>query len=400
MAGRRSNGGIDVSFTDPVFRLEIAGQDLSETVNPFVTSVEYESVDGMADMGKFVVQNENGRFTDSKLFQPGNEVNIAFGYGSKIEHVGRIVIAKPEYDFPEGDVPTVIVMGYTKDFAMMDNEPALTKTTGKRPPKRSFPKGTLLSDIVDTIAEEYDFNVDFAGENISLQGARVQKAGVSDYDFIRGWANYTGYVMWVDGDADGAWTLHFIQPDETAGLLLEGDVQEDVIELVYNRGNDSTLWSFRPEYALRNARNKIVCITRNPDTGKTFTEIVEDVSTAPDTISSGDPRELVQEDHKSRESQVRLIFGDDISITTIANKPFTSSAELGRWARQWFRRHQQDFIEGRGRAIGIPAMMARQQHRIVGLGTTLDGDYYFPRVRHVVDENGYDVDFHARKVIK
>src|SRR5690606_33284225 len=45
----------------------------------------------------------------------------------------------------------------------------------------------------------------------------IHKAGLTDYDFVRGLANLTGYYFWVDGDQDGKWTLHFRDPKSVDG---------------------------------------------------------------------------------------------------------------------------------------------------------------------------------------
>ena len=54
----------------------------------------------------------------------------------------------------------------------------------------------------------------------------------------------------------------------------------------------------------------------------------------------------------------------------------------------------------RGATIGTEILMARQTHRIQGIGPTLTGDYYFSRVKHILDNtNGYLCDFNCRKVV-
>lgn len=393
----KNSAGIDISTFDPAYRITIADTVLGEEITRFIDSVEYESADGYVDMVKLVVQNPDGVFTDSKLFQPGNEINVAFGYGASLSHVGRAILIRPQYRFPEDGIPRIELTGYTKDFLMMDNEPAREQQgKKKRPDRRAFKKPVNLTDMIASVAEEYNFDVTVIGD-IDFDRAFVQKAGMSDYEFVKGIANMIGYALWVDGAEDGRWTLHLVKPDDK-GII--PDVQDRIYTFEYARGDASTLLSFEPEFALRDVRTKLIVIVQNSDQGKTFVEELTDNSNAPDTISSGDPEDLVTEEQQGGGAKVKLIFGEQFSIETIANKNFRSGADVKRWAQAWFRRNRQEFIQGRGKTIGIENVFARQVHNLTGIGKSLSGQYYFPRVRHQLSaDGGYFLDFNARKVV-
>ena len=133
-------------------------------------------------------------------------------------------------------------------------------------------------------------------------------------------------------------------------------------------------------------------------------EFAEENDNAPEVRAevSGDTLRAVDQalgSEHTTASDVKL-FIDDFAFEERANRRFTSEAELTAWARQWFRRQRENFIMARGATIGTEVLMARQTHRIQGIGPTLTGDYYFSRVKHVLDNaNGYLCDFNCRKVV-
>jgi len=378
----------------PTFEILIAGQRLGDDISRFIDGVVYESADGIADVGKFTVLNRDGMFADRKLFQPGNEAVFRFGYGGAISFVGRVQLVKPQFNFPEADAPTIDVVGYTRDHQMMDNAPdkrVAERRTRKDKPKSRVWQNARLKEILEDKASTYGFQLDV--DDYSFGRSVTQKPGMTDYDLVRGLANYLGFIFWVDGTEDGKWILHFKDPARGSAIA-----QEKKYAFRYNFEGQGTLLSFSPEYALRDARTKVRVEARNPDTGKTLSEEFEDDAAQPDLQSTGDPNEEVDIGITTG-GAVKLFFGD-FSLEVLASKNFRSPAELKRWGEQWFRRNREDFVMGNGSTIGVENVMARQTHRLEGLGRTLDGDYYFTRVAHKFSrDSGYKLEFTARKTI-
>jgi hypothetical protein len=163
---------------------------------------------------------------------------------------------------------------------------------------------------------------------------------------------------------------------------------------------DATLLSFRPELAIKDVRTKLLIECTDGVSGVTKTFNIDEDP----TVEPGDrtPRAEVGQTvgvPMISGAQFKLYFGD-FSYEMITDKHFTSQAQMEQWARDWFREHRDNFVMGDGKTIGIPELMARQTHRLTGLGRQLDGEYYFARVRHVLNTSeGYEIDFTARKVI-
>lgn len=382
------NGEDPHKLMAPNFDVAIAGSKLGYNLRQFVDSLEYESVDGIADEARLSLANPDFVLSDSKMWHPGNELDAWFGYGASVEHVGRVIITKPEPTFPSDGMPGITLKGYTKDQLMMQNSPSDEEA------KRRGIQVDLISERVKQVAtrEAYGFNKLDVDDTLGLF-APPQKADMSDYEYVKGLANMTGYLFWVDYIQDDGWVLHF--RDATAFDL----AQEKTYTFEYNRGDLSTLLEFRPELSLTGAVTKLQAQVRIPESDKPLVVQFDDNEEAPDAKFTGDATEVIDETYTTAGAVVKLFFGD-YAVEVVSDKKFKSEADLRLWAQQWFRRRRENFIIGRGTTIGIEYLRARQTHILKGLSKSLDGEYYFARVRHVFNENGYLTDFTARKLLK
>lgn len=364
----------------PRFIVDIGGE-LGPEITQFVERVEYESVDGMADLARLVVQNPKLDLQDLKAFQAGNEMSIWLGYGTKqLEHIGRVILRRTTWSFPRDGTPRINVSGYTADAKMMDNSP-------EKGEDRRFVDVTY-SDIVKKVAERYKFTPD-VDDTEDEKGTRVQVAGVSDYQVVKGAANITGYFFWVDGDENGKWTLHFKSPAN----VLDAVEQPDFL-FTYNNGDLTTLFSFNPELLIQGTKTKLKVQFYDPKKKETVTEEVEEEDESPDIEVAGTDS---NEDELENAVSIKIFF-QDFSFETETKKKFKTAGEAKRWAAQWFRRQREAFILGSGETIGVESLRARQIHTLDGIGNTLAGKWYFSRVKHVLStDGGYECRFNARK---
>lgn len=382
----------DAESLSPQFRvrLGVGGDDLSEDIAGLVTKLEYDSADGMADAAKIEISNPNLEFGDLKIFQPGNEIAIAFGYGSDIEHIGRVLIRRIRYNYPVEGMASFSVEGYTRDVLMMDDSP-------EKGNDRVHPDDKL-SDIVKKVAgrDAYKFKLD-VDDTPDTADARAQIGGVSDYQMVKGCANLSGYFFWVDGEEDGTWNLHFKSPSKVL------DAQSSPsFEFPYNAGQETTLYSFQPELLIQGAKTKLKVIFKDPKTGKVEEVDVEEPSPAfgLDVLAipslGGGQTDKVEEGHISA-ADIKVV-ASDFSFELDTNQKFKTVAQAAAFAAQWFRRHREGFITGKGIVVGTPSLRARQIHTLSGISSSLDGKWYFSRVRHVFSASGgYVCEFDARK---
>jgi phage protein D len=412
----------------PDFSIKLDNNRLDESVREMIQSVEYESCDGMADVMKLTISDTMDKsarlpIRDSKLFMPGRVISLFIGYGTQLRHIGSAEIRRMRPIFPSGSVPTIEVVAYTADAKMASTGPEPLKDTkvlkkgGIR--KKNSKAGrrwadARYSDAVADRASAYGFELDV--DEAPYGGAFIQKANMTDYDFIKGLANMTGYVFWVDGDSNGVWTLHFKNPDR----LRQADLQDKTYTFKYADDDFSTLLSFEAEAAIQDAITKLLVQTKDPISGRVLeAKIEEEADQGPETgIDPGNLKhdgDIVDKSLDQRSpldlkgngmtgqlttaSDIKL-FIDDFSFDVRANRRFRNEAELASWAAQWFRRNRENFLLARGTLIGIESMRARQIHNLSGLGAAWDGQYCFTRVRHIMNvSSGYTIDFNARKVV-
>jgi phage protein D len=376
-----------MAFEDlaPNYQILIGGSELSLDVTQYISQVEYESADGMADEARITVANPDFSLSELKAFQAGNELDILLGYGAGLYHIGRVLTRKIRYHFPADEMPSFIVTGYTADAKMMDNSPPEGK-------ERVF-ADTKYSDIVERIAKRYGFTPDVdPTPDVPKEDAtgRYQKAGVTDYQVVAACANITGFFFWVDYDLDQGWTLHFKDP---ANVL--DSVEQPNLHFKYNDGDYTTLFEFHPELLLQGATTKIRVAFKDPKKGKRVIEEIEETESSGDVSFAGDELEKAEDEVKAV-STIK-VFLQDYSFD-LPVKRFDTAAETLAWVRQWFRRNRENFITGNGLTVGVETLKARQMHSLSGLTAQLDGRYYFSKVRHVLnDSEGYSCQFFARK---
>lgn len=364
----------------PRYQIKVAGSFLPADLGRFITKVEYESADGIADVAKLSVVNPDFIFSDSKLFQVGNELEISFGY-RRVVFVGRADIAKVRPNFPEAEVPMLEVIAYSKDYLMMDGYPPVARTFDETP----------IQSIVKDLAGAYALREDIDPTDRTITG--VQKPGMSDFDLLRGLSNITGFMFWVDGDEFGDWTLHFVDPKAVGTARL----QDKKYNFAYHAGPNTTLLEFEPEFAVRDSKIELKVAIRDPARGVNFIDVITEDEESPDIKSKGSAgtREKIDGPIPSGAS-VKLFFGES-SLEVVTDKTFINAEDARLWAEQWFRRRKENFVIGSGTLIGIETLRARQVHSLSGLGRAFSGDYYFPRVRHMFAGDNYRTEFTARK---
>ncbi len=418
----------------PDFSLKIDGNRLDESVRQLVQSVEYESCDGMADVMKIVINDTfdtSARMPvrTSKLFMPGKTLALFIGYGPRLRHVGSAIIRRIRPQFPSASAPTMEIVAYTADSMMAATGPEPLKETKKLKKGGTRIKNSKAgrrwkeakySDAVADRAEAYGFNTDI-DPTPEAPTEFIQKANMTDYDFVKGLSNLTGFIFWVDGDSNGEWTLHFRDPQK----MQQGDLQEKQYTFKYGDGDYSTLLSFEPELAIQDAITKLLVQTKDPITGQILQAKIEEENN--DSAEPGIDPGNVNPDNRSNDGDVVdksldqrsglslkgngmtgpiktasdiKIYIDEFSFDVRANRRFRNEQELAGWAAQWFRRNRENFMLARGALLGVEDLRARQQHKLVGMGDPWDGLYYFSRVRHMLSTTqGYTIDFNGRLIV-
>lgn len=390
----------------PSFAIEVNGIDVGDAIGELVTSVEYDSTDGGADMMKLQVNNPDLVLTNKKVFQTGNTIKLWAGYGPLLSFIGGCRIEKLRPVFPGSGMPTMEIVAYTADRMMMKNSPLpkreFAKFAAKRPKKggkidgRTWPMGSLHSDAVFDKALAYGFipDIDISPAGIIGPQGVIQKADMSDFDFVNGLANYLGWLFWVDAVEEGdLWTLHFKDPDRASGIQLRS------YDFKYDSGDQTSLLSWEGEQLLGDEPTNVYVQVLNPQSGKLEKYDISADSFAPPPQYAGIPADQILQPTETAQ-EVEIAFGG-VAIKVIADRAFSTPAEAKQWLDAWFRQNSDRFYSGRGSVTGPGAetLTARQVHSISGLPEPWPGDYYMTNVNHKWSAGaGYIVDWSGRKI--
>jgi phage protein D len=438
----------------PGFTLIVGKTELQTDLSQYIKSVEFENAIDMADMIALTVINPNFMFTPDavdappmrdavahRAFQPGNEAELRGGYGPKSNHVfiGKAILAKHIPSFPKDGMPTLQVKGYSRSFLMMNASGDLNAQDDKvqlaqpRQAGKNDTQGELYIDmtssqIVTKVAAKYGFATDIdptdhKHTNRNAEGI-IQKKGTSDYKLVQTLANMERRDFYVDFDPkQKRWVLHWKKPKDTA-----------TPELVFTYGtSNASLLSFETEYGIKDTINELVVHAYDPAKQQWISIVqIEDLegpdpllregggridrnSTAavqdPGVPKKASPKAKAQKQHEvavrskeikhalSSATEFRLAAGG-VAIDIVAERPFQDLAEAARFARRWFLARRDHFMVAKGHIIGIETLRAGQVHRFQGLGSRLNGDYYFIATRHKFSADGvYVTEYTARKVI-
>lgn len=416
--------------TSPAFDLAINGYDIDQNVLRAITSVEYDSGDGLADQLKLNVANPNFLVSDSKLFRPGNIIKLWGGYGSDRHYIGGAMIEKVRPDFPAGgSTPTIEIVAFTADtflargapppynFGKPFSKPPTTKAgkaklrAQKTNDGRTWPEGLMYSDAIAEKASYYGFkaDIDETPDNIIGPLGVFQKADMSDFDFISAIANELGWLFWVSADEfTNSWILHFRDPD------LAATIQRSKYDFAYNSGDQSTCLSFEAEEKLGDSPTELQVQYKN-----TATNTLEVVTIAVDPNDplagttaipdqySGIPSEesLLRPANPAAAkpqtgAKVTIAFGG-VAVRTIADREFGSIAEVAAFAKTWYLQHMRDFTECKFSTMGpgSETLSARQVHSVSGVGIQYTGDYYLTNVVQSFSAGGgHSVSASGRKI--
>ncbi len=257
----------------------------------------------------------------------------------------------------------------------------------------------------------------------------MQPRGMSDYELVNILARAYDYDFWVDFDYDHGhgWTLHWKPPVRDA---------QPTYTFRYGDPQRSNILSFNPEFCILDAITELDVLVWDEATQSWLTAGFVEGGSGENWkygLGGGIEERTERETGRPEDADVKAWRGEGgeggqqtaegfakdmakilsspsrIRIATagvaidVMMGPFNSVAEMLERARIWFLAHQDRFVIGKGRLIGVETLRAGQIHRLEGLGTLLDGDWYFTVVRHRMSRGRdlpYTCEFTAHKIIR
>jgi len=420
-------------FMAPAFRLFVEGHEVGEEVTQHVVEIDVEHTVDVISKTSIVVQDADNRWTDSILWEPGNEVDVFMGYGNALGHVGRFEILRHLPDYPEDGVPTLKISGYDRAYRM--TRQSVDVTGAKRAPKKKDKlaeagrvwANTSIGEVVSFVCAKYGITPDIDPEIATKQiGTFVQKKGTSDYKILRYLANIYGAEFFVEfvpefaaieGVSFGAikakgagvapsssapgWVCRFRLPknakQEKTYEFERGTPTATILSASVDWGIDSSVVDVQVSVFDRAKGEFVVVNAEAPEPkgkpkrfspglfaqGGTLGEVKTDATTA-DAIESPSAIKIAAQGHS-------------IDVPT---RSFKNAEEAIAFAQTWLERHRDAFLVARATLPGVETLRGGQTHRLKGLGRRYDGDFYFAAVRHRYDSNTYRTEVIARKVVE
>jgi phage protein D/phage baseplate assembly protein gpV len=330
---------------DPTFDVRISGLTLAADLREQVLSVSHESSLDNADMFEVVFSNPDNRFTDSPLFNPGQNVEIHMGYGNDLKPMMLGEITSIDSRFPQSGAQTIAVSGYDKSFRLRHGEPI----------PRDF-KYMNDSMIVAQIAAE-NLLIPVVDPSPWFHVQKTQSG--SDFAFIKDLAAQNFFDAYVRWDK-----LYFQFPRPTDVKILEWG---------------KNLVSFSPRLSTAGLAGLQVIRGYN----EALAQAVVGVATGAlvnldDVVERLGPETL----------QMVASLGRRVAHKQRITNPIDAMA----FATAMLQNLVDGLYEGVGRCVGMPDLHAGDYIKVLGVGKRFSGRYRVRKVSHRMG-NGFMTEF-------
>ncbi len=384
----------------------------NDEITQYIDEISYEDNADQFDVLTIVFSNQidemgGGKvlsLIDSKLFAEGSIIQAKMGYGKSLRTVGAAIITKKAPVFGQADV--------SFEMEALD---LLHRAARRRPKGGVSYKNFRDSQIASIIGERngYDIAINdpssFAGiRRTTGVFDRVQKKGVSDYEFLKKVADINGYDLFSKFNPDLKKFSLFFQPSGKTKL------NKEVFTFVYNEGDvpfRSRLIEFSPtldatdqdtDYEIFIVKDKEVGGTKFNFINRLTLEeqkVLKEESERRFTGGNAGPQGGRQTPEDNGIAVAFKAFGRSFRFPK--HKRFKDEFAARRSIEEFIKRQKENFITGNGILIGNEALQSRQVHNLQGLGEQFSGKYYFTRVLHRMKRGeGYSNEFSARKLIE
>ena len=228
---------------------------------------------------------------------------------------------------------------------------------------------------------------------VETDGRRVvQKAGTSDWEFIKQLASNHGYIVFVFYSYEARNWCGYWGPMSNVPQVIR-------YELKFNEMDESSLESFRPKTSMRGQSTEIDLSYVNPRDRRHYRIRVsmDNVSRYSTEFRGPNASQLLTDPIGDGPDAVLTIHGQRVSVPV--NRPFVDAEDARRWLMAFWMRHASEFCEAEGKLIvGVPDIHARHRHGVRGVGR-FGGEYFFTKVNHKMNPGApYETTFSGFRV--
>lgn len=342
----------------PFFRVDIEKERLGSSAVLSVTIDEYLNKPSSFSISLnegLDIKSQKFIWLDKPLLNPGNKVEITFGYGSgKNEKHMKGTIKALDLSFKSEGATSLTVRGFDLSHVMQKK---WTKVNDQN---------VKYSDIAREIAAKYKLKTEI--EDPGKKHKKVErKPNENDYPLLQRLAEKIGFEFFVRMD-----TLYFRKPKEDKKSVKTFQYRQNFI-------------SFDPDLSIAKLIPEVVATAYNPATKKRIK-----VSIKLEDICSSQIASYLKKLVKDAEGTEPKILED---------RPFKSEEEARNKAKYELKKALDGFIQGTLVCIGDPDLPPGDCIEINGLGKLFSGKYYIKSATHTFDNAGYKTNLKVRRVV-
>jgi phage protein D len=344
----------------PRWEIAVEGRDVSEDVSADALSVSFEDHATDADMATLSLANPDNRWTDSPLFEQGNVLELAIGYGKALTPVFKGPITRPEPSFPQDGVPTLSLRAYDLSHLMrrvVEGEGRRSATTWQN---------VTDSDLAKQMAQKHGIpELDI--EETTLVIPYVAQGNETDWAFLKRRAERIGFEVFVERD-----TFHFHAPRDSLAQVPGA--------LEYRKN----LRSFEVRLSVEKQVTKVIVKGWDAENKEPIVAIATGEDTVRSVLGEKAASDFVKED-----------FGEGAKILhDLVPRTVKEAEEL---ARAYLKRSEYTLLQGSGSVVGDPTLKAKTLVEIAGVGERYSGTHYVTKVMHSIGDGGYTSEFECQR---
>jgi phage protein D len=350
-------------FYVPAFEIRLAGRPPGREVIRDIMSVTYK--DSVQDIDSFEITinnwdaaNRTFKYSDQKLFDPGQTVDLRMGYLGELRAMlkGEITSLRPS--FPAGGGSTLAVSGLNILHRFRTKQESATYVDKSD------------SQIADDISDRLSVRIDAAKRADEPRFKYLIQDNQYDIIFLMERARRIGYDIMVK-EENGETFLQY-QPSTT--------VHHPTYRLTYGR----SLIEFQPELTTANQVSKV--IVRGWDNVQK--KKIEYTATRAEIRTKG---------VGSRGGQEAIEKSVQQKAEIVSTKPVESDAEARKLAIEILEGIAKEMVKANGSVPGLPDVRAGTVLEIDGVGDRFSGRYFVTGTTHTIGDSGYTTQFECRR---
>lgn len=415
--------------TAPRYMVTVNDTELKNDVTSRIRDIHVDFDIDKATEIKISVHDHDGWVSKNKFFAEGNMVHVYIGFGKSLVYLASGEIVRWASDFPREGHPVLSIHAFDGSHASMD--------------RQGHKGGSVLKNVRDSrvvqhkIAEHMGHMADCDISDGIF--SRIQRKGISDYQFIKRLALLSDFYYWCDWDLGyKRWVGHFKNKDKLHKN------QDKMYSFVYDNDVAVSLLKFQLDFTMRGMSTDIEIVSFDPDLKKPINKVISETrgqylahTPGPGSTNPSERKKKRKREnpyvHKINEPTTyhglgeilnKRIKVEDSSFTdtepfkggipkgtsltftcfgrriyVVADKPFKNEKDAAGWAARFMKSQLENFVMGSGCVVGTPDLLPRQVHYLGGLGTRFSGKWELTKVVHkILTEGPYECDIEARKL--